>query len=248
MDCFSEDELLLQNHPFYAPVHGTNQSLDAIDLVADFCVCLDPKGPEKDTKPCFFLDIHLLKRYSIFMMIDEREKNMTDLLTHLQTENAKTQAWINEDPMNRWAGLITEDLDHWASYGIHTVEDYEIYNFQATYSDMYKEAYGFRPRHDTSSWTKETWKVELDRVEADLEAEIEDEKAREEACVNSFKELVQNTIQCGAGDYDTALRWLTQEENFRDVQDVEQWVWNQGILFTDYGKEVLADLKNMYGM
>jgi len=40
----------------------------------------------------------------------------------------------------------------------------------------------------------------------------------------------------------TALRWMTQGETFYHHQCVEHWVWNQGILFTDYGRELVKEL------
>ena len=63
--------------------------------------------------------------------------------------------------------------------------------------------------------------------------------------VEEFKELVQKTIDLGAGDEETALRWLTSGEKFYHIQDVESWVWDRNILFTDYGKELVKKLENI---
>ena len=49
-------------------------------------------------------------------------------------------------------------------------------------------------------------------------------------------------IEAGAGNRITALRWMTSTETFYLEQDVEHWVWNQGILFTDYGRELVKEL------
>lgn len=50
------------------------------------------------------------------------------LLEHIKQLNAKTRAWITEDPNARyWMGLYDEDVEYWAQYGIHTVEDFEQY-------------------------------------------------------------------------------------------------------------------------
>ena len=59
--------------------------------------------------------------------------------------------------------------------------------------------------------------------------------------VAEFKKLVQTTIDVGAGDEETALRWLIGEK-FYHIQDVESWVWDCNILFTDYGKELVKKL------
>jgi hypothetical protein len=38
---------------------------------------------------------------------------------------------------------------------------------------------------------------------------------------------------------------MTQGETFYHIQDVEHWVWGQGILFTNYGKQLIKDLANV---
>ena len=170
---------------------------------------------------------------------------MTDLLTHLKTENDKTLAWVAEDPSNRWAVTYTEDLEHWASLGVTTVEDLELYEFQCNYSDMYKYVYGFRPRNDTSAWTREDWKSELEFLSREM-VRVEQEERNEEARADAaFKEEIREYIAAGAGDYDTALRWMMQNETFYNEQCLEGFLYSYGILFTDYGKEVLEDMKRL---
>ena len=72
-------------------------------------------------------------------------KNQKDLLNHITKKNNEIEAWVNEDPKNRWAGLITTDLDHWASYGIYDVAEYERYisanTLYEVYSDKYSKGY-----------------------------------------------------------------------------------------------------------
>lgn len=50
---------------------------------------------------------------------------MSELLTHLEAINARSAAWVAEDPAKRWAGMLTTDLAHWAEYGVTTVADFE---------------------------------------------------------------------------------------------------------------------------
>jgi hypothetical protein len=52
---------------------------------------------------------------------------MTALTDHIKALNAKTRAWVNEDPTNRFAGLLCEDEQHWAQYGITTPEQLTNY-------------------------------------------------------------------------------------------------------------------------
>jgi hypothetical protein len=49
-------------------------------------------------------------------------------------------------------------------------------------------------------------------------------------------------IEAGAGNRINALRWMTSTETFYDSQSVEHWVWKQGILFTDEGRELVKEL------
>lgn len=123
-----------------------------------------------------------------------------------------------------------------------------MYTFdENTLSDLHKDARGFRPRSDYfwSQWNnadndgkQAIWDGLIDELSAELEAE----KARDELCLTEFKALVAHYIECGAGDRETALRWMVQHETFHHSQDVEHFVWEHGILFTDYGRELVKEL------
>jgi len=168
------------------------------------------------------------------------------LLEKLQELNAEKRAWVAEDPDNRWTGMYTEDLEHWAEMGVVTVEDFERYELETFIWDAFKDAYGCRPRHmDFKSMTLEELETEADRISAAAQEQFEFEKAEEERKVVEFKKLITNTIELGAGDEETALRWLTSSETFYSSQDVEHYVWDKGILFTDYGKELVNKLMNI---
>lgn len=34
---------------------------------------------------------------------------MSELINYIEAQNAKTQVWMDEDPDNRWGGMITTD-------------------------------------------------------------------------------------------------------------------------------------------
>ena len=38
---------------------------------------------------------------------------------------------------------------------------------------------------------------------------------------------------------------MTQTETFHHIQDVEHFVWNRGILFTKYGKDLVKKLEKI---
>ena len=112
-------------------------------------------------------------------------------------------------------------------------------------SDASKDAQGFRCRMDVSNLTFEQLDAECDYWADAANAAAEEEAIFKAECVEEFKKVVQKTIALGAGDEESALRWLTQDETFYHEQDVESWVYNHGILFTPYGKELAAELRNI---
>lgn len=82
--------------------------------------------------------------------------------------------------------------------------------------DLYKEVHGIRPRHLRL----------VDMTEAELEAMVDVlhevleqvDKARREAeaqAVVRFSKRVEDTIKSGAGDRETALRWIMEADDAR---------------------------------
>ena len=113
------------------------------------------------------------------------------------------------------------------------------------FSDLHKDAYGFRPRiHNFYESTPEEKQKIWDATILDMNAAQEAEEARAADCVKDFKaevDMVINTF--GAEDRATALKWITDGDRFFfSRQDVEGWVYNRGILFTDYGRTLVEEL------
>jgi hypothetical protein len=63
--------------------------------------------------------------------------------------------------------------------------------------------------------------------------------------LREFSDLIESVIASGAGDRTTALQWLTDEDTFYGRQDVEHWVYKQGILFTDEGRALAEELMSI---
>ena len=122
-----------------------------------------------------------------------------------------------------------------------------MYDFDdSIFSDLHKDAYGFRPRgHEYFDAAPERKQEIWVRVCEDLEASQEEESRREQEAVAEFKAQITKVIEAGAGNRITALRWMTSTETFYHSQDVEHWVYNQGILFTDYGRELVKELESI---
>ena len=81
------------------------------------------------------------------------------------------------------------------------------------YSDMHKDAYGFRPRNDVSAWTLEDFEQEFEDLGRIINADMEREEAEQEKAVNDFEARVRDTIATGAGDRETAIRWIDTAED-----------------------------------
>ena len=80
-------------------------------------------------------------------MKNAMKKQVTkELLEHLKQMNIKSQAWIDEDPKNRWSSMITEDPKHWANYKIYTLAEFKHYMAETMHWDLFKEVNGIRPR------------------------------------------------------------------------------------------------------
>jgi hypothetical protein len=84
---------------------------------------------------------------------------------------------------------------------------------QCTYWDMYKDAYGHRPRGiDTSSWTLAAFDAEFERLGKIIEDDYQQRKLAEAASVARFEEQVKSFITMGANDREAAIRWFHEAE------------------------------------
>jgi len=116
------------------------------------------------------------------------------------------------------------------------------------YSDFHKDAYGFRPRtvnvYAMSTEALEEDYAEFERVckenqEADAIAEAQADLA--------FQTLITNTIQMGAGDEVTALRWIAEGAVEQYGYDYEHFLWSQGIAYSAYGKAMAKKIAPIWG-
>jgi hypothetical protein len=85
--------------------------------------------------------------------------------------------------------------------------------YSCQFWDMYKDAYGVRPRGiDTAAWDEATFEAEFNYLQ-DLIAKNEQERkvAEHEATV-AFEQRMQELYACGAKDRAMALRWVHEAE------------------------------------
>ena len=145
-----------------------------------------------------------------------------NLQEYLNNEKEKVEAWVAEDPKNRWAAYPTTDLNHWESYGITTVAQYKRHSLESELWDLYKSVNGFRPRHmNISEMSDEELQSEIDSLiiqsneEADIEAELQVRRTK------AFEAKVQELIELGAKDRKTAIRWLRDSEDCDSDDEME---------------------------
>jgi hypothetical protein len=121
-------------------------------------------------------------------------------------------------------------------------------NMILLYSDFHKDAYGFRPRGlNLYAFTTEELEADFARFEQVCDDNRKEELVAEMEADNAFRALITNTIQMGAGDEATALRWIAEGEVEQYGYDYEHFLWKQGIAYSSYGKEIAKKIAPIWG-
>lgn len=104
------------------------------------------------------------------------------------------------------------------------------------FSDLHKDACGFRPSQAFWGWiqtaTDDEKQAEWDSLIATMERRMDDEAEMEREAIASFEAAVLTTIANGAKDRATAVQWLMDaelEDYFKG--DVEHFEYRLGIPF-----------------
>ena len=85
--------------------------------------------------------------------------------------------------------------------------------YSCQYWDMYKDAYGVRPRGiDTTDWTEADFEAEFVSLARTIDANYKEQLAREERATHDFEMRVLSLLQSGAKDREMALRWIHEAE------------------------------------
>lgn len=113
----------------------------------------------------------------------------------------------------------------------------EITYDEDTVSDLHKDAYGYRP--SATFWSQ--WKAmtpaekqaEWEYLCNVLEDSIEHERNREKLAIESFEKRVAETIESGAGNRATAIRWILQAEGLAGEEDLGYVCYQLGLPY-DY--------------
>lgn len=113
-------------------------------------------------------------------------------------------------------------------------------------SDFHKDAYGFRPRGIYKEWwTESELEAEYQHLSKVCEENRIMDEAREHQALLDFNKLIDDTIAYGAGDRETAIRWLVQGEGLEfHTYDLEYFFWGHGLSYElqkQYSKELLTE-------
>ena len=85
--------------------------------------------------------------------------------------------------------------------------------YACQYWDMYKDAYGVRPRGiDTSSWTESDFEREFFQLSVTIAEEDRVRKEAEEKAAHDFEMRILSLQMTGATDREMALRWVHEAE------------------------------------
>jgi len=103
-----------------------------------------------------------------------------------------------------------------------------------TYWDMYKDAYGYRPRGvDTSTWTLEEFELEFAGLGSVIQREEADRKTAEAQAIVKFEDRVTNLMHTGT-NRERVIAWLMDAEHANG--DSEYFCFTQGLPYNYFRK------------
>ena len=105
---------------------------------------------------------------------------------------------------------------------------------QCTYWDMYKDAYGHRPRGvDTSTWTLADFEQEFASLGSVIQREEADRKVAESNAIVKFEDRVASLMHTGA-DRERVIAWLMDAEHANG--DADYFCFTQGLPYGYFRK------------
>jgi hypothetical protein len=106
---------------------------------------------------------------------------------------------------------------------------------QCQYWDMYKDAYGVRPRGvDTSAWTLADFDAEFQLLGEIIKQENIAQQIAQHEAAHAFEQRMLKTLACGAKDREMAMRWIHEAEGTNG--DDEFLCWTLGLPYQHFRK------------
>jgi hypothetical protein len=120
-----------------------------------------------------------------------------------------------------------EDFKTWEEMSV-------LEQMQCQYWDMYKDAYGMRPRGiDTSTWTEAEFEAEFEVLARAINQEEADRKVREAEAIVAFEDRVLNLMHTGT-NRERVIEWLMDAESANG--DYEYFCFTQGLPYGYFRK------------
>jgi len=120
-----------------------------------------------------------------------------------------------------------EDFKTWEEMSV-------LEQMQCQYWDMYKDAYGMRPRGiDTSTWTEAEFEAEFEVLARAINQEEADRKVREAEAIVAFEDRVLNLMHTGT-NRERVIEWLMDAESANG--DFEYFCFTQGLPYGYFRK------------
>lgn len=114
------------------------------------------------------------------------------------------------------------------------------------YSDMHKELYGYRPVNIPTDI------VELKKFYDDYDKNFQEKedfiKSINDKAVEDFNSLIDTCIKNGAGDRQTAIRWIIQADERISHNPVEVFYFLYLYGIERPSKELLTEIRNAVGI
>jgi hypothetical protein len=124
-----------------------------------------------------------------------------------------------------------EDFKSWEE--MTTVEQYAC-----QYWDMYKDAYGVRPRGiDTSAWDEATFEAEFVGLSKTIDENYKVQMESEAKAMHDFEIRMLDLLMSGATDRAMALRWIHEAEETNG--DDEYLCYTLGLPYRYFVKETV---------
>ena len=139
------------------------------------------------------------------------------LLEYIRNENKKKQEWVNAGP-NRWTGMYSEDLSYWAERNIFTAEDLKLDDDRNMLYETVAHVYSKSYARGMDIWNMSRADVsnEIKLFSVIAKRKFEEEIRQSKLNVEKFEQRVEQVIETGAGNRETALRWIIQSEDFSE--------------------------------
>jgi len=104
----------------------------------------------------------------------------------------------------------------------------ELQELEMLYCEMYKDVYGVKARWYRADSVEQARK-DLDLLQECLREETKREEAAQAKAIEEFEATVQHAIEFGAGDRETALRWLIDDAPGEACGDREYFCFLNGL-------------------